>query len=166
MTRLDAALAYTRRGWPVFPCDWAGDRRKRPLTKHELHDASGDPTIVAGWWQRWPQALIGAPTGAASLFVVLDVDVKRDRENGYDTLDDLGFSIFPATPMVHTPSSGLHLYFALPAGVEIRNTEGAKGRGVSTDVQNWTLFDTESWTPWLSLYCPVLDAGVACPGSA
>jgi DNA-binding NtrC family response regulator len=37
---------------------------------------------------------------------------------------------------------------------------------LSTDVQNWTLFDTESWTPWLSLYCPMLDAGVACPGSA
>jgi putative DNA primase/helicase len=130
MTRLDAALAYTRRGWPVFPCDWAGDRRKRPLTKHGLYDASRDPTIVAGWWQRWPQALIGVPTGAASGFVVLDVDVKRDRENGYDTLDDLGFSIFPETPMVHTASGGLHLYFALPAGVEIRNTEGAKGRGV------------------------------------
>jgi hypothetical protein len=37
---------------------------------------------------------------------------------------------------------------------------------LSTDVQNWTLFDIENWTPGLAFCCPRLDAGVACPGSA
>jgi hypothetical protein len=26
VTPLDAALAYARQAWPVFPCHWAGDR--------------------------------------------------------------------------------------------------------------------------------------------
>jgi len=37
---------------------------------------------------------------------------------------------------------------------------------VSTDVQNWTLYDIENWTPGLGFCCARLDAGVACPGSA
>lgn len=32
--------------------------------------------------------------------------------------------------MVHTASGGLHLYFNPPEHVEIRNTEGAEGRGI------------------------------------
>jgi hypothetical protein len=47
-----------------------------------------------------------------------------------DTLADLGFAILPDTPMVHTASGGLHLYFEPPASPEIRNTGGARGRGI------------------------------------
>lgn len=126
MTPLD----YAARGWPVFPCHWVGERRKRPLTAHGLHDASRDPAIIAGWWRRWPEALIGVPTGRAIGAVVLDVDVKDDRANGFDTLDTLGFAILPETPMVHTASGGLHLYFVAPEGVDFRNTGGARGRGI------------------------------------
>jgi hypothetical protein len=61
---------------------------------------------------------------------VLDVDVKDDRANGYDALDALGFAVLPETPMVHTASGGLHLYFARPDHPEIRNTAGDRGRGI------------------------------------
>jgi hypothetical protein len=61
---------------------------------------------------------------------VLDIDIKRRAANGFDTLDELGFAILPVTPMAHTVSGGLHLYFSLPDGVDIRNTEGARGRGI------------------------------------
>jgi Bifunctional DNA primase/polymerase, N-terminal len=74
-------------------------------------------------------ALIGVPTGRANGFVVLDLDVKN-AVNGLDTLADLGFAILPDTPMVHTASGGLHLYFEPPASPEIRNTGGARGRGI------------------------------------
>lgn len=60
---------------------------------------------------------------------MLDIDVKLDRANGFDTLDALGFAILPETPMVHTASGGLHLYFALPDS-DLRNTGGARGRGI------------------------------------
>jgi hypothetical protein len=37
---------------------------------------------------------------------VLDVDVKRAEANGFDSLEDLGHSILPETPMAHTESGG------------------------------------------------------------
>jgi len=74
--------------------------------------------------------LVGVPTGRAIGAIVLDIDVKRPDALGYDTLDELGFGILPDTPMAHTASSGLHLYFRPPADREIRNTGGARGRGI------------------------------------
>ena len=101
-----------------------------PLTEHGFRDASIDPAVITAWWTRWPKALIGIPTGYDSGFVVLDVDVKHADRNGFDTLADLDCAILPDTPMTHTASGGLHLYFHPPAAPEIRNTEGEKGRGI------------------------------------
>jgi hypothetical protein len=131
MTPLDQALAYAAHGWPVFPCHWDGGPRlrKTPLTRNGFKDASRDPQAIQQWWGRWATALIGLPTGEVSGIVVLDVDVKRSEANGFDSLEDLGHSILPATPTAHTASGGLHLYFD-PAGREIRNTEGKRGRGI------------------------------------
>jgi putative DNA primase/helicase len=123
----DAALDYARRGWPVFPCHWAGDRRKRPLIEHGLHKASRDESQIRDWWHRWPSALIGVPTGRSNGFVVLDIDVKGDTY-GFDTLVDL--AILSDTPMAHTASGGLHVYFVAPDHPEIRNTAGQRGRGI------------------------------------
>ena len=130
VTPLEQAFANTRRGLRVFPCQWRGQRRKLPLTKHGFCDASIDPAVITAWWTIWPEALIGVPTGYDSGFVVLDVDVKRDEANGFDTLADLDCASLPDTPMTHTASGGLHLYFHPPADPEIRNTEGKKGRGI------------------------------------
>lgn len=131
MSPLDAACDYAVRGWPVFPCNpKPGSNHKRPLTRHGLLDASADRMILGAWWTRWPDALVGLPTGATIGAAVLDVDVKRAEANGYDTLDGFGFAILPVAPMVHTHSGGLHLYFALPNGVDIRNTQGTQGRGI------------------------------------
>lgn len=120
-----AALGYADRGWPVFPCK----RNKRPLTEHGFKDASRDPAVIEAWWRRWPEALIGVPTGKASGLVILDIDVKDDRANGFDSLADLGRSILPDTPLVHTRSGGLHVYFAT-IGDEIRNSEAELGGGL------------------------------------
>jgi hypothetical protein len=49
------------------------------------------------------------PTGEATGFVVLDIDVKRPDANGFDTLAELGRAILRNTPMVHTASGGLHV---------------------------------------------------------
>lgn len=120
---IDAALAYAWRRWPVFPVDWRPGRRKAPLTRHGFKDATTDEAAICGWWRRWPDALIGCPTGR--FFVVLDVD-RRGGADGLDTLSDFGL-LLPDTPISHTPSGGLHLYFApLP----MRSTTGAAGRGI------------------------------------
>jgi len=130
MTPLYAALQYAERGWPLFPCRWKGERRKRPLTERGFHAATIDKVQIREWWRRWPRALIGIPTGRAIGAVVLDVDVKRPEANGFDTLDALGLAILPETPMAHTVSGGLHIYFAPPDHIEIGCTEGEKGRGI------------------------------------
>lgn len=55
---------------------------------------------------------------------MLDVDVKRPEANGFDSLEDLGHSILPETPMAHTASGGLHVYFRCPD----RNVRNSAGR--------------------------------------
>jgi Bifunctional DNA primase/polymerase, N-terminal len=127
---VDAALGYARCGWPLFPCQWQGERRKRPLVAHGLHAASRDEAQIRNWWRRWPHALIGIPTGRATGFVLLDIDLK-DAVNGFDSLAELGFAILPVAPMTHTATGGLHLYFLAPEYPEIGNTTGAKGRGMA-----------------------------------
>ena len=118
------ARNYARSLGPVFPCG----PNKNPLVKGGLHAATRDEEQICEWWGDKPGALIGLPTGPTSGAVVLDVDVKNG-EWGFDTLDELGFSILPDTPMVHTPSGGLHIYFK-PPSIELRNTAGERGGGV------------------------------------
>jgi putative DNA primase/helicase len=128
---LNAALDYAARGWPVFPCVWHREspRFKRPLVADWDEVATCDPAQIRAWWSRWPHALIGMPSGRPDTFVVLDVDVKNQPINGFDTLGALGFAILPPTRMVHTSTGGLHLHFDQDEH-EIRNTAGKRGRGI------------------------------------
>jgi putative DNA primase/helicase len=119
------ALEYASAGWMIFPC--AAD--KKPLIEDWPYRATRDAVQIESWWVRWQKALIGCPTGLANRFVDLDVDVKDPRKYGFDTLADLGFAILPNTPMVHTRSGGLHVYFERPTE-GLRNTAGSRGRGI------------------------------------
>src|SRR5436305_14601336 len=65
------ALALAARGVKVFPCA----QSKAPWTPHGFKDASADPHILQHWWARWPDALIGVPTG--DKFVVIDADLQH-----------------------------------------------------------------------------------------
>jgi hypothetical protein len=131
MSNLGTALVYVLEyEWRIFPCQWRGPNRKSRLTQRGFHDAVRDVAQIAAWWSTsWPDALIGVPTGRESGFVVLDIDVKDDRRNGFDSLAYLGHAILPDTPMAHTGSGGLHLYFT-PGPHDIRNTNGERGRGI------------------------------------
>jgi hypothetical protein len=132
---LDTALAYAAvYDWPLFPCQWAGPGRKRPLVKYWRALATADAGQLTRWFHQWPQALIALATGAVSGRDVLDIDVKDPRRNGLDTLDGLGFAVLPDTPIAHTASGGLHIHFAHVDG--LRNTAGSRGRGIG-DGLDW-----------------------------
>src|SRR5579884_626696 len=78
-TPLAHALEYAARGRPVFPCS---PTNKRPcVPKWEggngFHDATTDANQIRRWWQRYPTAMIGMPTGQASGVVVVDCDVHK-----------------------------------------------------------------------------------------
>jgi hypothetical protein len=127
MTPLEQALTHADRV-PVFPCRECEPGRKRPYTGRGFHDATRDSGIIKAWWRQWPAALIGMPTGRVSGRWVLDIDVKRPEASGFDSLEDLGI-VLPATPMTHTTSGGLHVYF--DAGDrELRNSAGLIGPGL------------------------------------
>jgi hypothetical protein len=129
MTALQTALAYVGRGWPVFPCREHKLGRKRPYTPRGFYDAATDPAVITRWWQQWPAALIGVPTGPAAGFIALDIDTKDPRANGFDTLKDLGH-VLPESPMAHTPNHGLHVYFVNPTTRELRCSAGLLGPGL------------------------------------
>ena len=128
---LKAALAYARRGVPVFPCEEGG---KRPLTQNGFLDATRDPHWVEGWWRRWPGANVGVPTGIRSNLLVLDVDT---RDGGYESLRTLEIrnGEAPPTARAQTGGGGLHLYFRYPSPkahgrAAVKNSAGLLGPGL------------------------------------
>lgn len=121
-----AALFVARGGRPVFPCR----SDKSPRTEHGLLDATTDERQILVWWRRWPDALIGVPTGERSGMLVVDVD-RRSR--GVERFEELvqahgGEREWPAAPAVRTPSGGLHYYFSHIDG--IRNSVDRMAPGV------------------------------------
>ena len=106
----DAALAYARAGWPVFPC-LAG--MKEPATKHGFLDATTESGQISHWWRSNPERNVGIATGAPGPDVV-DVDHHGERGNGFAALNRLKREGLVDNPgaIVRTPSGGMHLYFA------------------------------------------------------
>ncbi len=117
---------------------------KHPVTEHGRSDATIDPRQIEAWFRRWPRALIAIATGEGSGVVALYVDIDEAQGiNGFDGLEELGVSMHPETPTIHTPRGGLHMLFAWPghfvktiAGRMICRRNGQKalvGLGVGLD---------------------------------
>lgn len=108
-TQLEAALTYAANGQPVFPCWESGPKAKAPRTKRGLYDATKDENQITEWWENYPDAAIGMPTGKT--YDVIDVDVKKvDGQANYEKLQGR-LGLMP-THTVKTPSGGTHYYFS------------------------------------------------------
>ena len=73
--RIESVLKYLAKDddmevMAIFPING-----KKPLTKHGYKDASKDPAQIEAWWNRWPNANIGLPTGETNGILVIDVDI-------------------------------------------------------------------------------------------
>ncbi len=104
-----ASMMLATRDIPVFPCTPGG---KQPLTTHGFHEASADLATVRNWWQRWPDANIGIPTGTPSGVDVVDIDVHAGG-NGFTAFErarSAGHADGWAW-LVRTPSGGVHAYY-------------------------------------------------------
>jgi hypothetical protein len=134
--KVDAALFYSRKGWPVFPCHtWVDGRctcddpgcqspAKHPLTPKGCKDASTCVKQVADWWnQTRGLANVAIATGDVAGLVVLDVDPKS---GGLEALQGLErrHGPLPVTPTVKTGGGGKHFYFRHPANAKIGNRVG------------------------------------------
>lgn len=136
MTIVDHALAYAASGFPVFPAKATADKSQGSKAPHLPKEseagrkdgghwlASADAGIVAGWWKRWPDALIGFPTGLRTRCVVVDLDPREVPAiemlhaldawcHGLGEIDE-GTGEITEPAIARTQSGGLHLYFAWP----------------------------------------------------
>jgi hypothetical protein len=106
---LRQALAYARRGWPVFPC-LPGE--KIPATSHGFRDATTGPDQITEWFTRRPDHNLAIATGAPGPDV-LDIDQHGPAGNGYAAFRRLRAAglLDVAAAYVRTPSGGLHAYF-------------------------------------------------------
>src|SRR5688572_25461093 len=101
-------------GWPVFPCDHRVGGCKRPLTPQGFKNATTDLVQIETWWRRWPDALIGAPTGPHSRIWAVDLDLDPDKGiDGPAAMARLEaeHERLPTTLKTRTPRGGLHLLF-------------------------------------------------------
>jgi hypothetical protein len=121
-----AALAYARRGAPVFPCKPGG---KKPLTYNGFYDATTDLRRITTWWSRWPGANIGIPTGERSGLLVLDVDLDAGGSESLVRLERVNGPL-PETAKARTGGGGIHVFFRYPAGETVRNSTGKLGPGL------------------------------------
>lgn len=121
---LAGALRLAAAGTPVFPCAPS----KAPRTPHGVKDASRDPAQIADWWRRWPDSLIGVPTGAPTGTAAIDIDVK-DGARGLEWLEAHRDRI-PRTRRHRTRSGGAHLIVRVPEGIRIRNSASRIAPGV------------------------------------
>jgi len=125
---LHVALVYAAFGKPVFPCCV---KDKAPLIHGGFKAASTYPEQLRSWWKKWPDALIGLPTGKATGIFVLDVDLDPARGiNGEQSLYALvaQYGDLPETKAIRTRRGGRHLYFKWEPG--IGNSTGKCGSGL------------------------------------
>ena len=118
------ARRLTEAGIPLFPCGAGG---KRPLPGSSgFHDATTNPSQVADWWGRFPNANVAIPTGKASGVVVVDVDVHGI--NGFEAFGRARAAGLLPIPLavVRTPSGGMHLYYPAHEALEQRSWQAGK----------------------------------------
>ena len=108
-TVLRQALAYARRGWPVFPCL---PGQKIPATTHGFRDATTDEQQITAWFTGHPGRNLAIATGVPGPDV-LDVDQHGPDGSGFPAYARLRRAglLTGATAYVRTPSGGLHAYF-------------------------------------------------------
>jgi hypothetical protein len=118
---LDHALELARCGIPVFPCR----SDKSPRIPGGFKAATTDEAMIRTWWGRFPDALIGVPTGAASGFIVIDIDPP----DGLDfILSEYGALL--ETGRRHKTRRGFHYLFRAPTDRSIRSSAGKLAKGV------------------------------------
>ncbi|MDI7923386.1 bifunctional DNA primase/polymerase [Ferirhizobium litorale] len=136
---LDIALEYNRQNWPVFPCRHAAEDvidhetgeietrgAKTPLVSRGLNGATLNGPLIERTWARYPDAMIGVPTGEKINAWVLDIDVPPGHADGRIWLAEMEerHGKLPETRTATTASGGKHYYWKYSSEVKNRASIG------------------------------------------
>ena len=147
LSNLDTALHYAAAwGWRVFPVHSVGadgfctcgltdncsSPAKHPvgsLAPQGVNNATTDEKQIRAWWGEFgmPDANIGIATGGESNLVVVDLDIEKGANINYLNEITLNDIVLKESIQVQT-GGGLHFYYALPTGVEIKNSANRLGK--------------------------------------
>jgi hypothetical protein len=122
---LQIALALAQKGLAIFPCKEGG---KEPAAAGGCTAASRNPSMLAHWWGLNCNFNIALATGRASGIFAIDVD-GVDAEAELRKLE-AAHGDLPPSIEVTTPRPGRHIYFKMPADVDVRNSAGRIAPGV------------------------------------
>lgn len=129
---LEAAIAYARRGWCVFPLVVGG---KTPAVSGGFKSATRDEAQIEAWWSRSAHN-IGIATGAVSNLYVIDIDVydteHKRAKCGLESLlaIEQAHGVLVPALRVRTGSGGLQYFYSHVA--DLRNTAAALGVDIDT----------------------------------
>lgn len=160
--KLEAALAYSRMRWRIFPCHSivagpacscgkaaCGSPGKHPRTKGGFKDATDDEPTIRRWWNRWPDANIALATGSGSGLAVFDIDGEAGAAEFKALVEQ--HERVPETLTAAT-GRGFHLVFRITEGspevrssargnVHVRGEGGyiivAPSQHISGKIYNW-----------------------------
>jgi len=104
--------------WKVFPVIHDDPGGKKPPHKGLSWDkGTTDLKQIAEWWDKWPLAYIGFPTGDVNWIDVIDIDVT-ETEDGHTTIPGWEHA---SCIIVKTRSGGHHLWFIYEQDLELSN---------------------------------------------
>ena len=137
-TPLAFALAYAAMGWHVLPLEPGAKQPLGRLVPRGMHDATTDPEVIRGWWQRSPQAGIGIALAQSGL-VAIDVD---PRNGGTDTFEQLqaAHGSLRSEVMAFTGGGGEHHVFLVPPGAAI-SLPGTLGAGIDLKANGYIVVE-------------------------
>jgi DNA-binding transcriptional ArsR family regulator len=126
---LDAILRLAEKV-PVFPCRRDPEtvveqgrtrtyKSKSPLTERGFKDASQDPAKIRQWWKKWPEALVGVPTGTVTGFLAIDVDTHKLNAKSNAWIQE-HTDVLLQTRAHSTMHNGKHYLFKLMEGAAFR----------------------------------------------
>jgi len=119
---LAVALNLASFNLPVFPClakPKGNKKAKSPHTPQGFYAATTSQEQIKEWWKKWPDALVGLPTGSTTGLSVVDGDIDRKtgKPAGEQQIVENNLS-HPQAVLIRTPSDGVHLIFSYLAGAK------------------------------------------------
>jgi len=105
---------------------------KHPRTLHGFKDSSNVAEQIKEWWEEWPDANIGVPTGSASGLLVIDIDPRNGGDESWEALLAM-YGRPPETAEQLSGGGGRHIFFRDPGvavpkelaqGIDVKSSGG------------------------------------------